>query len=153
MRQSACNITSEEGILPFQKIAMDLITGLPTHNGKDAILTIVDHGCSREVVFLLSGIDPGPSTPPSYPCLCCIHSLPLAMTLPLPLTPSYIQPFLLLPSVSDLLPSSTLSFCAAAICLPIALFCPCAMLPPVSHLCLSDCSLFSPDQLLSYLYI
>jgi hypothetical protein len=30
---------------------MDLITGLPKHNGKDAILTIVDHGCSRAVIF------------------------------------------------------------------------------------------------------
>jgi hypothetical protein len=31
---------------------MNLITGLPTHNGKDAILTIVDHGCSRAAIFL-----------------------------------------------------------------------------------------------------
>jgi hypothetical protein len=31
---------------------MDLITGLPKHNGKDAILTIVDHRCSRAAVFL-----------------------------------------------------------------------------------------------------
>ena len=31
---------------------MDLITGLPTHKGKDAILTIIDQGCSRAVVFL-----------------------------------------------------------------------------------------------------
>ena len=31
---------------------MDLITGLPKHNGKDAILTIVDHGCSRAAIFL-----------------------------------------------------------------------------------------------------
>jgi len=31
---------------------MDLITGLPLRNGKDAILTIVDHGCSRAAVFL-----------------------------------------------------------------------------------------------------
>jgi hypothetical protein len=31
---------------------MDLITGLPKHKGKDAILTIVDHGCSRAAVFL-----------------------------------------------------------------------------------------------------
>ena len=45
-------ITTKEGTLPFQQVAMDLITGLPTHNGKDAILTIVDHGCSRGAVFL-----------------------------------------------------------------------------------------------------
>jgi hypothetical protein len=32
---------------------MDLITGLPKHNRKDAILTIVDHGCSQAAVFLL----------------------------------------------------------------------------------------------------
>jgi len=31
---------------------MDLITGLPLRNGKDAILTIVDHGCSQAAVFL-----------------------------------------------------------------------------------------------------
>src|SRR5258707_873898 len=31
---------------------MDLITGLPKIRGKDAILTIVDHGCSRAALFL-----------------------------------------------------------------------------------------------------
>jgi hypothetical protein len=31
---------------------MDLITGLPKHKGKDAILMIVDHGCSHAAVFL-----------------------------------------------------------------------------------------------------
>ncbi len=31
---------------------MDLITGLPTHKGKNAILTIVDQGCSRAAIFL-----------------------------------------------------------------------------------------------------
>jgi hypothetical protein len=31
---------------------MDLITGLPKHKGKDAILTIMDHSCSRAAVFL-----------------------------------------------------------------------------------------------------
>src|SRR6266705_6479073 len=31
---------------------MDLITGLPTHKGKNAILTIVDQGCSRVAIFL-----------------------------------------------------------------------------------------------------
>ena len=45
-------ITTQENVLPFQQVAMDLITGLPTHKGKDAILTIVDHGCSRAAVFL-----------------------------------------------------------------------------------------------------
>ena len=38
--------------LPFQTMAMDLITGLPNRQGYSAILMIVDHGCSRAVVFL-----------------------------------------------------------------------------------------------------
>ena len=45
-------ITTDEQTLPFQQVAMDLITGLPMHKGKDAILTIVDHGCSRAAIFL-----------------------------------------------------------------------------------------------------
>jgi hypothetical protein len=38
--------------LPFQIIAMDLITQLLTSNRYNAILTIVDHGCTRAAVFL-----------------------------------------------------------------------------------------------------
>jgi len=45
-------ITTKEGTLPFQQIAMDLITGLPQHHGHNAILTIVDHGCSCTAIFL-----------------------------------------------------------------------------------------------------
>jgi len=41
-----------EDTLPFQQVTMDLIMGLPNVKGKDAILTIVDHGCSRAAVFL-----------------------------------------------------------------------------------------------------
>jgi transposase InsO family protein len=37
---------------PFQQIAMDLITQLPNSRGYNAILTIVDHGCSRAALFL-----------------------------------------------------------------------------------------------------
>jgi hypothetical protein len=37
---------------PFSQIALDLITGLPKSQGYDAILTIVDHGCSRGALFL-----------------------------------------------------------------------------------------------------
>jgi len=37
---------------PFQQVAMDLIMGLPPQNGKDTILTIVDHRCSYAAVFL-----------------------------------------------------------------------------------------------------
>ncbi len=45
-------ITTKEGTLPFQQIAMDLITGLPQQHGHNAILTIVDHGCSHAAIFL-----------------------------------------------------------------------------------------------------
>ena len=41
-----------EGAEPFRVIALDLITHLPLCNGFDAILTIVDHGCSRAAVFI-----------------------------------------------------------------------------------------------------
>jgi RNase H-like domain found in reverse transcriptase/Integrase zinc binding domain len=37
---------------PFSHIAMDLITGLPKGEGHNAILTIVDHGCSHAAIFL-----------------------------------------------------------------------------------------------------
>jgi hypothetical protein len=37
---------------PFKVIVMDLITQLPPSNGYDAILTIVDHGCTRAALFL-----------------------------------------------------------------------------------------------------
>ena len=45
-------ITVPQDGKPFQQIAMNLIMGLPLRNGKDAILTIIDHGCSRAEVFL-----------------------------------------------------------------------------------------------------
>jgi hypothetical protein len=45
-------ITMEQGMLPFKQVTMDLITGLSKHNGKDAILTIVDRGCSWAAIFL-----------------------------------------------------------------------------------------------------
>jgi hypothetical protein len=38
--------------VPFEVIAMDLITQLPPSNGYDAILTIIDHGCTRAALFL-----------------------------------------------------------------------------------------------------
>ena len=38
--------------VPFQMISLDLITDLPMVQGQDAILTIVDHGCSRAALFL-----------------------------------------------------------------------------------------------------
>ena len=45
-------IPSQAGTLPFQSVAMDLITGLPERHNHNAILTIVDQGCSRAAVFL-----------------------------------------------------------------------------------------------------
>ena len=45
-------IPTEENIPPFQVVAMDVITGLPAQKGLDAILTIVDHRCSRVALFL-----------------------------------------------------------------------------------------------------
>ena len=46
-------IMTTPGMKPFSQIALDLIMGLPQVNGKDAILTIVDHGCSRAAIFIL----------------------------------------------------------------------------------------------------
>jgi len=37
----------------FEQVAMDLITGLPQIGKHNAILTIVDHGCSYAAIFLL----------------------------------------------------------------------------------------------------
>src|SRR5258707_809213 len=45
-------ITTEPQALPFQQVCMDLITGLPPVRGLDAILTIVNHGCSQSAIFL-----------------------------------------------------------------------------------------------------
>ena len=45
-------ITTTLDTKPFSQIAMDLITGLPQVNGKDTILAIVDHGCSRATIFI-----------------------------------------------------------------------------------------------------
>jgi hypothetical protein len=38
--------------LPFKIVAMDLITQLPKSDDSDAILTIVDQGCTRAAIFL-----------------------------------------------------------------------------------------------------
>src|SRR5579863_4079422 len=37
---------------PFKQVALDLVTGLPKSNDYDAILIIVNHGCSRAAIFL-----------------------------------------------------------------------------------------------------
>jgi len=45
-------IPTTENALPFQHVSLDLITQLPKSQGHDAVLTIVDHGCTRAAVFL-----------------------------------------------------------------------------------------------------
>ena len=45
-------ITVPEDVPPFTQIVMDLITGLPKLQGYNAVLTIVDHRCSRGAIFL-----------------------------------------------------------------------------------------------------
>jgi hypothetical protein len=52
MKVPLYQIPTPTDALPFQIVAMDLITQLPTSNGYNAILTIVDHGCTRAAVFL-----------------------------------------------------------------------------------------------------
>ena len=37
---------------PFQMVVMDLIMDLPTSQGFNAVLTIIDHGCSKAVKFI-----------------------------------------------------------------------------------------------------
>jgi hypothetical protein len=39
-------------MMPFQVVALDLITQLPQCDNFNAILTIVDHGCSRAAIFI-----------------------------------------------------------------------------------------------------
>jgi hypothetical protein len=45
-------ITTPTTAQPFSQIALDLIIRLPKSQGYDAILTIVDHGCSCAALFL-----------------------------------------------------------------------------------------------------
>jgi hypothetical protein len=46
-------IPTVENMQPFQRVTMDLIMGLLPVKGKDAVLTIVDQGCSCAAMFLL----------------------------------------------------------------------------------------------------
>ena len=45
-------ITPEPHSGPFQMVAMDLIMDLPELNGFNAVLTIIDHGCSKAAKFI-----------------------------------------------------------------------------------------------------
>ena len=46
------HIPGNPSMQPFNVITLDLITQLPKVNGHDAILTIVDQGCSRAATFI-----------------------------------------------------------------------------------------------------
>ena len=50
-RRKYC-IPGDPSMHPFNVITLDLITQLPKVNGYDAILTVVDQGCSRAAIFL-----------------------------------------------------------------------------------------------------
>ena len=45
-------VSVPENAKPFEVVALDLITHLPTCDGFNAILTIVDHECFRAAVFI-----------------------------------------------------------------------------------------------------
>jgi len=60
-------IPTPEDTLPFQQIALDLITRLPPNRPHDSVLTIVDHGCSQVAIFLLCATTiTGPRITQSY---------------------------------------------------------------------------------------
>ena len=46
------HIPGDPSMQPFNVIALDLITQLLKANGHDAILTVIDQGCSREATFI-----------------------------------------------------------------------------------------------------
>ena len=45
-------ITTKEDALPFETVAMDFITKLPTSDDYDSILFITDQGSSKAAIFL-----------------------------------------------------------------------------------------------------
>ena len=45
-------IPGDSSMCPFNAIALDLITQRPKANGHDAILTVIDQGCSRAATFI-----------------------------------------------------------------------------------------------------
>jgi hypothetical protein len=45
-------ITTTPNALPFDVINIDFITKLPTSNGFDSIMTIVDHDCTKATIFI-----------------------------------------------------------------------------------------------------
>ena len=45
-------IPMQEDATPFSQVAFDLITQLPESNRYNAVLTVIDHGCSRAALFI-----------------------------------------------------------------------------------------------------
>src|SRR5882762_6038065 len=45
-------VTTRAEMQPFQTIALDFITKLPLSEGQDTILTIMDQGCTKMVLFI-----------------------------------------------------------------------------------------------------
>ena len=45
-------VTATPGALPFETVAMDFIVKLPESEGKDTILTITDHDCTKAAIFI-----------------------------------------------------------------------------------------------------
>ena len=39
--------------LPFEMVAMDFIVKLPLSDGYDSVLTVMDHDCTKAVIFIL----------------------------------------------------------------------------------------------------
>lgn len=52
MKVPQYKITVPSNAKPFEQVAMDLITGLPSTGKYNIILTIVDHGYLRAALFL-----------------------------------------------------------------------------------------------------
>src|SRR6266850_2385780 len=45
-------ITPQKEALPFQTIAIDFIVKLPTSDGYDSIMTVIDHDCTKAVILV-----------------------------------------------------------------------------------------------------
>jgi hypothetical protein len=69
-------IYAEPEAMPFETVALDFITKLPASQGFDSILTVMDHDCSKAMVFIpcVKEIS-AEETAALYICQTCIHML------------------------------------------------------------------------------